>query len=404
MGEVNILGEFNNIVDNGSSFVISPVSLRSLIDNNVTEDAVLLEFSTQERLNVRAELGSRYLIKEIRVYTSAVSPLGLSVSVSEDNITYTPLEGEIVSSYVKFTVNAPVQYVIVIQDATDVRYISPRITKISSAAIDSSGSSLFGSSTINSITVCTNTSISKRFNVSRSWFNEPFSANLRGRKREFPENYLLACTSTSLDIIDVDTLELWMRFNTGTSTMLGNTQPMKAVASDTKVYVILQNTAVLVIDFYLDGATKYTASGDYQTATTIVNRHSTVTYAERDIVTYTNNILSNSINDIYVSGNNDLYDIASVATDAGLSLIIGNYAVTSCTDGTLPVVKTGIASNRKVYWGGFDGFNGSISYLNDALSVIPNAGLATTFSRDGYYSTATTPALGAINIRDIVAI
>jgi hypothetical protein len=100
----------------------------------------------------------------------------------------------------------------------------------------------------------------------------------------------------------------------------------------------------------------------------------------------------------------DLYDIASVATDAGLSLIIGNYAVTSCTDGTLPVVKTGIASNRKVYWGGFDGFNGSVSYLNDALSVIPNAGLATTFSRDGYYSTATTPALGAINIRDIVAI
>jgi hypothetical protein len=404
MGEVNILGEFNNIVDNGSNLVISPVSLRALIDNNVTEDAVLLEFSTQEVLNVRAELGSRYLVKEIRVYTSAVSPLGLSVSISQDNITYTPLEGEIVGSYVKFPVNAPVQYVIVIQDATDVQHISPRITKISGTTVDSSGSSLFGSSTINSITVNKNTSLTKRFNTGSSWFNEPFSANLRGKKREFPENYLLACTSTSLDIIDVSTLELWMRFNTGASTMLGSVQPVKAVASDTKIYVILQNTAILVIDFYLDRATKYTASGDYQSNTTILNRHSTATYSERNITTYTNNILSNSINDIYVLGNNDLYDIASVATDAGLSLIIGNYAVTSCTEGTLPVVKTAIASNRKVYWGGFDGLDGDISYLDDALSVIPNASLATTFSRDGYYSTATTPALGAINIRDIVAI
>ena len=401
MADVDVLREFNNIVDNGSTRELTEASLRALISGNVNEDSVLLEFSANELLNVKAELGSRYVVKEIRLYTSTNSLIGTLVTVSQDDITYVQLEGEAQGSYLRFPVNGPVQYIKVTQDSRNVKYISPKVTVLTTTATDSTGSSLFGSSTINSITFGTNSNTTKRYNSTKSWFLEPASSNSRGKKREFPQNYFLASTSSSLDIIDADTMELWMRFNTGASTMLGSSQPTKAVASETKVYVATQG-GLVVLDFDLDKATKYTSSGDYQTSSTIANRNSTVSYTERSLTVYTNNILSNTINDLSVlTGVQYYYDIVALATNSGLSIVFDNYAVANCTDGTNPILYVDVCFNRKIYWAGFNGSSGEVSYLTDAMSaVLPTS----TFSRSGYYSGSTSPSLVSENVKDLSSI
>lgn len=405
MAEVNLLSEAHTLIDDGSTRALLEEQLASLRDNNIVEDAVVLLFNDGEEMHVKADLGSRYQTKEVRVYNSAASHVGITVQVSEDDISYSSLTGALEGEYAKFTVNAPVRYAKVGQTIGDLEEITPRVTRIDSTTTDSAGNTLLGSSTIHHVEYAHIPDESYRFQA-KGWFTEPAQVNVRGKQREIPEHLLVVCTSASLDLINIETLELWMRFNVGTGNMFAG-QPKFSASTDTRFYISVDSVGLVVLDFSADKAYRYTTAGDYVSSGGMTSRNSgSISYSDRGLTIAINNILSNTINAIsttaYGSGLLEK-DLVGLATNAGVSLLVGNTAVYNSTDGTTPTVSVEVTPRGSVYWAGYDGNDGEVSYLTNFLTVTSGTGISTTFSRDGYWDTTSTPGVLGKNVTDMSA-
>lgn len=394
--DVNLLNNSNQLyVEDTCTLTLSKEQLLSLMDDNIRGDAVVLGFESGDILSLKGDLGSRYLVKQINYYTDANTSTGVTLEVSADDVSYSSCSSSLDTDKIVFTVDntVAIRYFIIKHRISNLSSSSPIVSKINNSTIDAFGSYHINSSVVNSVYYFNASNSSFRFGLSKSWFTEAPLVNSRGKKREFPEHSLLVCTSNSLDIIDLDTIELWMRFLNNSGSMLGTGEPWRVFAIGTRVYVAMKNNSVRVINFYNDNCTYYTTSGDFSTSSTIANRNSSLSFSDRAYTTEINNLLSvnvESISGITLNGT----EFVGLATSSGVSLIANNYAVYNSTDGALPSNGVSISTSGNLYWSGYSGVSGSVSYKENIFDLLSTNGFSiTTFGRDGYWNFSTNPAV-----------
>ena len=392
MADINLLDNVGQLFnDTGSSIELSKGELNALSDDNVMEDMLILSFDEVDVLKVKADLGSRYNLEKIEYYNSGNVNKGVSIGFSENDVLYTPLTGETQGDHVSFDAAVKAQY-IKVSHVIDplIRNHSPEVITVTSGTIDSDGSTLLNSSVINGVYYYNRPGF---FGPGKGWFNEPFVAGVRGKRREFPNHSLFVSTSNSLEVIDLENMNLWMRFLTG-ATMLGSSEPQSVFVINDRAFVVKKNGGLRVIDFDSNVVEALDTTGNYLGDIGIETRNSSVVFSLKTLSTvYPTNILSDDINDI--SGAS-LFGVEYVglATASGVSLLVDTGFVTNSTDGTLPGTSVDVSSNGSLYWSGNLGISGEVNFVIDVQSVVVSGTTTTaSFSRDGFYSATTTPKL-----------
>jgi hypothetical protein len=397
--EINLLKHSNQLFDDGSSRALTKDELFSLTDDNNNVDVLVLGLGTDDSLKVRGDLGSRYFIKEIQYYIDSPIISNLVLECSSNGEIYSHIEGvlNIGSSMVSFTVDDFIQYMKITHAAPAISYANytPKVSFGSSSLNDTYGSKYINNTNINDIYYYDSSNENWMDTSTLSWFNELPLIDSRGRRRNFPHNSLIVCTSTSLDILDMDKNELWIRFNTGSNTMLGVGVPYRIFAINGCIYVSMKDSSVILIDFKNDTSIKFTTSGRFTGNKNISQRHTFTTYTSANSAIYPSTFMTNSVNQI--RGAMTPYgETVALATISGVSVIIEKIGIFNSIDGTLPTVVTCVSPKGNVYWGSklevSEVVTGEVSYttsLNDV--IMSGTGISNYFfCRTNYYDSDTT--------------
>lgn len=399
MAEINLLKDSNQLFDDGSSITLTKDGLFSLLNDNDHADVIVLSLGTDDALKIKGDIGSRYYVKEVQYYLNSPIVAGLTLEYSPNDSVYTQVDGVINPSslMVSFTIDDYIQYIKVTHAAPPLSYAnySPQIISVSSSHTDTYGSKYVNNSTINDLYYYDASGESWVNTSTLSWFNELPLIDSRGRRRNFPSNSLIVCTSNSVDIIDIDKNELWIRFTTGASTMLGSGTPYRVFAINGCVYVSMQDASVILLDFKNDTSVKFTTSGRFTGNKNISQRNTATTYTAANSTIYPSSFMTNSVNQI--RGAMTPYgEMVAFATVSGISIVIEKTGVFNSTNGTLPTVAVCVSTRGNVYWGSklevSEIVSGEVSYVSSFNNVIASGtGVSNYFfNRTGYYDNNTT--------------
>jgi len=403
MSEVNILKDSNQLFnDEGSSFALSKDELYSILDDNTNSTVLVVGMGASDVLKLKGDLGSRYFVKNVSYYATVPISNGVVIEISQDDLVYTeaPLSVDPDTFTIIATISDYIRYVKLSHTSPSIYFADfvPRTLSVSSTTTDTYGSKHVNTSPVNDVFSYDSSTLTWSSPSTKSWFIEPPLVNVRGRRRDFPPHTLIVCTSNSVDILDLDKFELWMRFNTGASTMLGTGTPYRCFALNGCIYISMQDSSIILLDFYNDTSIKFTTSGRYTGNKTIANRNTATTYTISTNTVYPCSILSNSVNEIR-GATTDFGDIVAVATISGCSILMSKSAVLNSTDGTLPTISVAASKRGSVYWASKlevdNVLNGEVSYVSDFTDVVGSgAGVSNyLFNRNGYYNQDLYPYL-----------
>jgi len=218
-----------------------------------------------------------------------------------------------------------------------------------------------------------------------SWYNEICIATpcTRGAYREFPRYAHLIVGASSLDILDAETNTLWMRFNSGSNTMIGTDGQRRVKALDGRIYLAGQ-TRLTVIDFINDTATLYSTTDRFATTNTVSQRNQSILWAAQSAT----GLSSGDVRDVAVQGLGGTVWIAA-ATAQGVNLInaasgtIRRYYDATPSDETTAVALT---TEGTLYF-----TNATTGALHVFYDIVADSGDQNT--PDASYSTASTPSL-----------
>lgn len=218
-----------------------------------------------------------------------------------------------------------------------------------------------------------------------SWYSEICVATpcTRGTLDEFPPTVHLVLGESSLDIIDAETNALWMRFNSGSNSMIGADQQRRIWALDGQVFIAGQ-TRLTVLDFINDSAYYFNATDRFSTTSTISQRNQIILWTAQSAT----GLSSSDIRDVSAQRLGGASWVAA-ATAQGVNLInptagtVRRYYNTALSDVTTAVA---LASDGTLYY-----TNATTGALEVFYDVTADGGDQDT--PDASYSTATTPAL-----------
>jgi hypothetical protein len=233
-----------------------------------------------------------------------------------------------------------------------------------------------------------------RTSGTQSWFSEAFSAT-RGARAEFPSRVFLVSTASGLDVIDVTSNRLFMRFSMGANFVLDSTygSVVSAIGLNGKIFALQRNASttgtLTVIDLENDVVKRYTTGGEFTRTLTIAARNSAGAWSSSNA---TPSLASNLVYSLDARRIGAI-DYVLVGTASGASLYQNNAGAISMYSHVIgKVTATRIASSGKLY------------YAEDAVGLrradvsLP---LASSFTSNRMYDGNTNAEVQSLTMNDI---
>jgi len=221
---------------------------------------------------------------------------------------------------------------------------------------------------------------------------EFFSTN-RGRRQDFPIRVIAVVDNQSLSLVDEDNSTLWMRFEVGDLALLPTTDIRVAMCEGT-LYCATSG-GLIAFDFVQDKIFKYTDDEIQVADEGIALRNAGVTF--RTYLTPAGTMADNNTHDIACRRVGSEVYIA-ITHDSGVTVRRAlAEGVSNSSDGPTPGSIVSISEKGALFWAGYDSPNdvGEVSYYSNVTALAITG--TTTFSRSGYYGTATSqPTLGEV--------
>jgi hypothetical protein len=216
-------------------------------------------------------------------------------------------------------------------------------------------------------------------------YAEFFSA-VRGRRQDFPQRVIATVDTHSLSLIDEDNSKLWMRFLIGDPELLPDTN-LRVSACNGTIYCATSG-GLVAFDFVQDKIFRYKDSEIQVADETIALRDAGVTF--RTFAAAAGTMSDNNIHDVacrQVGSEDYLAMVHGTGVTVRRALASG---VSNSTDGPEPGSIVSISEKGALYWAAYSPVTntGEVSYYSNVAALAITG--TTTFSRSGYYGTATS--------------
>lgn len=231
---------------------------------------------------------------------------------------------------------------------------------------------------------------------SQSWYSESLVANVRGSRAEFPARAIILASVNNLDIIDLTSNKLFMRFDLGTDYAIDSDLGLisEVVAKEGKIFVGMNNSGggsggVIVLDFANDEIYQITDTVK-KSNKNLSQRNTAGTWSADSTFAA---LVNKPVNDLDIMGSGgNLY--LAVATENGAYLLKVNSTSTAYTDtaATGNIQSIALSSAGELYYA-----EQNVGLRRAQLSLP----LAANFSSSFSYNRSTNAGLTGLDFNQI---
>lgn len=237
-----------------------------------------------------------------------------------------------------------------------------------------------------------------RTNSGLSWYSEAAAVNDRSSRSSFPPKAILIASNGGLDIMDLTSSELFMRFTVGAGTALDSALgvPRTVVARNGKIFVGMHDGSsaggMIIIDLNSDSIYRITSSSREKFSGDVANRESGTWSGTTDHPQMTTGAMVYDLSLARVSAKDHLL----IGTDAGVN-------VYNVTDGTSYQDSSVASAVQAVFL-----TDGGEAYYNETGTALYRADLslplAANFTSAVTYNRSSSPGLPTTTLNEISVI